>query len=480
MFSSGVRTRVGAGLGVVAIVAGTAAGAATLHRFAVTSATGSGGATTFLQATASGSALQGEVAGKANTAIKIPFGVLGEYDATGTTFGSGVLGIATTGYGVGAETLSTSQPSLLALNSSGGPASQIFGEAGGDALDVSATGGGIGIDASSDSNYPVYATTTSGYAALYGENDAASNYGVGVYGYSTAGAGLGTEGGTSGQYGIGVDGYSVASPGIGVFAEAESASAGFPALQAFTETDGTELFDAGVADTNTSGIFSASTVLSSVSQNNSGTVVTNGTASSDLQINGDLYLTGTVYTDCGDTVPYATAACTGKTAGTVRSDTGSKYEMYASEHASKTVEDEGEAELRGGAAHVALDPAFASVISTRVPYLVVTTPEGDTRGVYVTNKTRSGFDVRENGGGRSTVTFDYRIIAHPYGEDAARMTRATVKAKTHGAGYPAATGAIAAHTAALAHMRYAQSHRRHARTIKAPPPLVSTASFTTR
>jgi hypothetical protein len=483
MFSSGVRTRLGAVLGVSAIVAGTGAGAATLHRFAVTSAAGSGAATTFLQSTASGSALQGEVASSANTGIKIPFGVLGEYNATGSTFGSGVLGIATTGYGVGAESLSTTQPSLLALNSSGGPAAQVFGESGGDAIDATATGGGVGVFAMSDSYDAISASDMSVFAAIYGENDdtGSTEGGSGLFGYNYAPAGAGTVGETGAKYGSGIEGYHDGSnPGVGVFGDAENASQGFPAIQAVTATDGTELFDAGVMDNNTGGSLSVSTVLSSVSANNSGRVFTAGQASSDLQINGDLYLTGAVYTDCDDSVPYATAACTHETLGTVRSDSGSKYEMYAAQQASKTVEDEGEAELRGGSVHVALDPAFASVISRRVPYLVVTTPEGDTRGVYVTNKTRSGFDVRENGGGRSTVAIDYRIIAHPYGEDAARMALATAKLRTRAGSYPASTRALAAHIAGLAHMRSAQARHRPLRMLKAPASLVSRASFTTR
>jgi hypothetical protein len=65
-----------------------------------------------------------------------------------------------------------------------------------------------------------------------------------------------------------------------------------------------------------------------------------------------------------------------------------------------------------GVANVQIDPAFASVMD-RKWYYVFLTPLGDTRGLYVSMKTASGFQVRENEGGRSRVEFDYRIVGHP-------------------------------------------------------------------
>jgi hypothetical protein len=38
-------------------------------------------------------------------------------------------------------------------------------------------------------------------------------------------------------------------------------------------------------------------------------------------------------------------------------------------------------------------------------------PNGDCRGLYVTNKSANSFAVRELGGGTSNVRFDYRIMA---------------------------------------------------------------------
>jgi hypothetical protein len=66
-----------------------------------------------------------------------------------------------------------------------------------------------------------------------------------------------------------------------------------------------------------------------------------------------------------------------------------------------------------GVARVALDDDFASTIDRSTPYHVFLTPLGDTRGLYVSRKTASGFEVRESQGGRSSVDFDYRIVARP-------------------------------------------------------------------
>jgi hypothetical protein len=77
--------------------------------------------------------------------------------------------------------------------------------------------------------------------------------------------------------------------------------------------------------------------------------------------------------------------------------------------------------LQNGNAYVYLDPAFANVIERGAKYLVFITPEGDSRGLYVTEKTARGFVVRENMGGHSTLAFSYRIVAKPLGSHEQRL-----------------------------------------------------------
>ncbi|MSO20742.1 MAG: hypothetical protein EXQ56_09835 [Acidobacteria bacterium] len=45
----------------------------------------------------------------------------------------------------------------------------------------------------------------------------------------------------------------------------------------------------------------------------------------------------------------------------------------------------------------------------------------DSKGMYVSQKTPGTFEVRENGGGASTATFDYRIIGRRKGYESLRM-----------------------------------------------------------
>jgi hypothetical protein len=87
---------------------------------------------------------------------------------------------------------------------------------------------------------------------------------------------------------------------------------------------------------------------------------------------------------------------------------------FSARSSQPTIDDVGEGALRGGSAHVPLAPDFANVIDSSKPYVVLLTPEGDA-ALYVANRTANGFDVRQVGGGRSTVAFAYRIVAKPYG-----------------------------------------------------------------
>jgi hypothetical protein len=100
---------------------------------------------------------------------------------------------------------------------------------------------------------------------------------------------------------------------------------------------------------------------------------------------------------------------------------GPELTTYANQSSTPTVEDFGEGQLVDGRASVAFERAFATTIDRTAGYMVFITPEGDTHGLYVTQKTAVGFVVRENQGGRSTVAFSYRIVARPFGSPAARL-----------------------------------------------------------
>jgi hypothetical protein len=81
-----------------------------------------------------------------------------------------------------------------------------------------------------------------------------------------------------------------------------------------------------------------------------------------------------------------------------------------------------------GVARVTLDRQFADSIDSTASYRVFLTPDGDTNGLYVALKTPLGFVVRETRGGRSTLNFDYRIVATAFGDLGKRIGSAHVHA----------------------------------------------------
>jgi len=104
--------------------------------------------------------------------------------------------------------------------------------------------------------------------------------------------------------------------------------------------------------------------------------------------------------------------CSGSKNAVVPIDGGARsVAMSAIEAPQNWFEDAGSGELVNGVAIVALDRDFTQTVNTGMNYKVFPVPNGDCKGLYVTNKTATSFEVRELGGGTSNVSFDYRIMA---------------------------------------------------------------------
>jgi hypothetical protein len=507
----------------------TGVGAATVHRYVVSQAAGSAGATAFVQTgSASSSALQGEVASSANTSIAIPFGVLGEYNASGSTFGVGTIGISTTGYGLAGESLSNTQASILAnpggngigieattTSTSSSPAVYAEAKGSGAGATFQADGSGDGADFMAKNAFAasfqsaatsIFANSTdaSGVFAVgdadgvFGEgNDTgvfglnqsgaipgpsappnteagvagSSTYGVGVYGTNTSIATPGptaapyTDSGVAGISSTGAGVYAASSTGIGLFATSNddalvaSSQTGYSvygisaagSVGRLGEQSGTGVEAIGAGsnssypavkimekDSTTPDLidayrnFNGSQILAfdvqGTSQDRSGDAFQAGV---DMQMSGDLYLGGQIFQNC-ETFPVTSSTkCAtvslGSESTSVESANGTRVAMYGMHEAAPTVEMAGGAELVNGRAYVALDPHFAQTMSMRSPYRVFITPGGDSRGVFVSNRTPQGFEVHENGGGRSTLAFDYRILAEPYADESHNRAAGAMK-----------------------------------------------------
>ena len=103
--------------------------------------------------------------------------------------------------------------------------------------------------------------------------------------------------------------------------------------------------------------------------------------------------------------------CTGTKNALVPIDGGARrVALSAIESPQNWFEDFGSAQLSSGSAVVAIDPDFAQTVNTATNYMVIPVPNGDCKGLYVTNKTPTSFEVQELGGGTSSIRFDYRIV----------------------------------------------------------------------
>jgi hypothetical protein len=56
---------------------------------------------------------------------------------------------------------------------------------------------------------------------------------------------------------------------------------------------------------------------------------------------------------------------------------------------------------------------------------VFLTPNGDCKGLFVTQKTPTSFEVRELGGGTSNIAFDYRVMARRQAYENIRLADVT-------------------------------------------------------
>ncbi|HMD03288.1 MAG TPA: hypothetical protein VKG44_10025, partial [Candidatus Baltobacteraceae bacterium] len=130
---------------------------------------------------------------------------------------------------------------------------------------------------------------------------------------------------------------------------------------------------------------------------------------------------------------------------------------YGTQAMSHILEDENTSGITNGVGLVHIDPAFTESVGS-ANYQVFLTPNGDCNGLYVAEKTATSFVVRELRGGRSTLSFDYRIVGHLYGQGAQRMT---VFASTGGLGQGAAllgTGHSQKRAIMLAKVKIEQRH----------------------
>jgi hypothetical protein len=130
-----------------------------------------------------------------------------------------------------------------------------------------------------------------------------------------------------------------------------------------------------------------------------------------VQVNGRLFVNGALFV-------------TGSPkSSVVPHPDGSQRVMHTVEAPESWFEDVGRAQLRQGVARVEVDPDFAAVSGLGDDYHVFLTPEGPSNGLYVTDRSSTGFEVREQGEGTSEISFSYRIMTKRADARAGRLER---------------------------------------------------------
>jgi hypothetical protein len=339
----------------------------------------------------------------------------------GSTSGSGVMGNSTTPSEGQAGVLGTNGTAVSGTRTT--RASNQIAGVWGDTTGNPQTGYAAGVIGTADNaDGGSFFNNSALFATVYAEN---TGNGTGVSGTSD-GTGIGVQG--TGM--TGVSGFSADTSGaIGVLAVLGGRSAEGQTLRSYFSY-------ANWADMNNTG-FSA--MLATADDRSAGTFFNNSVTHATVEIANDVDTSANPHSDVfvagGDTGACTmdvtgNLACAGSIGGVAQVASGARQvEIFSMQSPENWIEDFGSGHLSGGVVRIDLDPTFAQTVNPGVEYHVFLTPKGDCKGLYVTNEMANGFDVREIGGGKSAVAFDYRIVAKRAGYENVRLADVTEEFK---------------------------------------------------
>jgi hypothetical protein len=270
------------------------------------------------------------------------------------------------------------------------------------------------VTASNTAKGPGVSTSGSSGAGLVATSKTGSGV-VGTTGGSTTGVSaiMGTDQSLSGDANSGIQGTSALGKGVAGYS-----TSGF-AVYAQSNNAGVVAF----AGSSGSGTAVLGNALSSTGTAFSG--VATGQGYVLVGINGSNDQDVASIDSSGNEILAGTLTQSGQPAVRTGTTAGKPVVAYADRTSQPTVEDFGEARLSDGRAYVSLESTFAQTVDPRAKYMVFLTPQGDSRGLFVSTRSGRGFEVHENGGGHSSLTFDYRIVAKPFDTNGARLAPTT-------------------------------------------------------
>lgn len=368
--------------------------------------------------------------------------------AAGTAFTMGVLGVntATAGsaYGIYGQTSSPASMGVFGVNLdvSAAPAHGIQGQTGavGSASGVRGfntaaaigTGqNGFGVRGSANT-----APTGTGFVmgvrgdasgatgstyGIYGQSASATGFGADAVNTNTSGTGLLVIGNNAaGTYLTGGSGIAANGNSVGTLSIAKTAASGTGVIAVGNNLTGSILtlgVGSGIAATGTQyGVAGFATTTVNTNGSNTPTAnAANASAGGYFEVqNAGVPQTWT-YVGVRDNGGVLRKIIGPGTVNTIVKDlNNNRVALSAPEAPENLFQDYGQGNLKNGFAHIDIDPILAKniAVNDKHPLRVFIQLEGDSKGVYVTNKTQNGFDVIELNGGKSTLPFTYSIVAN--------------------------------------------------------------------
>src|ERR1700722_125898 len=248
------------------------------------------------------------------------------------------------------------------------------------------------------------------------DSSAANAYGVVGFAEATTGTAIGTYGESASPTGIGVFGQNLTESATATNISTLMADIGISGGTGVWGDGGDSTTTDNVGVIGTSAFGGAATFA-----NNSDTWITLYAA--NFNTTGFPFRVANLANGTICTVDAsADFSCSGTVGTAIALDNGARQVAVASIQSPKNLfEDFGSAKLSHGAAVVTLDADFTQSVNTSQEYQVFLSPYGESKNLYVTNRTANSFEVHEVGGGTSNITFDYRIAALRRNFEAARF-----------------------------------------------------------
>jgi hypothetical protein len=352
-----------------------------------------------------------------NSTTQGRFGVLGRIGVASTAL---VFGVDIVTAGVWGITAKIDDGAFGVKGDAHGTGAGVYGNGFANAIGVSGDATSrVGMFGTSTSNVGVFGVSKSsganatpppglpsgvagqgfGRIGVQGLSDSAS----GVSGTSTSAAGVfGTSASAFGVQGLSTNAYGVSGNSTtqaGVWGSSSS--------------------NVGVLGTSTSGVG-----VNGISDSSNGV---NGVTNSGIGVYGSSGGSGLAGRFDGNVVILGNLTVSGSFPHTaaVPSSDGTLRRLYSIEGTEAYYEDLGQGSLTDGVGAVTLDPAFVALVRADA-YQVFLTAYGDNRGLFVSNQTAAGFEVREVQGGTSSIGFGYRVVARPRDLPTSRLDRVTL------------------------------------------------------